>query len=442
MNKILIYFKQAWNLIKQEKLFSSIYILGTALSIMIVMVLSIILYLKIANIYPETNRDRMLIVKSGTVTGKNKGVTSASLSLKLIETCLMPLKNAKAIAIIDRRNNSGEIQIAGSNESLPVTVKRINTAFWTIFPFRFIDGKPFTEADFQSGIATTVISESLSHRLFGTTEATGKTINLDFKPFRISGVVKDASFITIKTYAQVWVPFTAFQEDGSEFKSIQWSGYAVSNDLLGNMEAYILAPSRQDMGKLKEEIAGNIHRLNQTLKDYQLTLNGQPDEQWQSAFRLWSNEAPDFNKISIQYGLVFLILLLIPAISLSGMTESRTERRLAEMGVRRAFGAPVWNLMGQIISENFLFTLIGGALGLLLSYLFVLLGRNWIMQIGQGFVSVPPKGTDVVITPSMLLNIHVFVIALGVCFILNLLCALIPAWRAAHKEIIYSLNVK
>jgi len=435
MNKVLIYFKQAWNLIKQEKLFSSIYILGTGLSIMIVMVLSIVLYLKIANIYPETNRDRMLIVKSGTVKKKNNDNdnSSSSLSWKLIETCFMPLKNAEAVAIIGSLYDA-ELQVVGSKEPLPVTVKGVNTAFWTVFPFRFIDGKPFTKADFQSGIATAVISESLSHRLFGTSEATGQTINLNFKSFRISGVVKDASFITTKTYAQIWIPLTALGDYRNSFFGPE--------GLLGSMEAYILAPSKKDMGKLKEEITENIQKLNQTLKDYELTLNRQPDEQWQSAFRVWSNEAPNFNKIVIQYSLIFLIVLLVPAIGLSGMTESRTERRIAEMGIRRAFGAPVWNLMGQIISENFLFTLLGGAFGLLLSYLFVLLGRNWILQIGQSFASVPPEGTDVAITPSMLLNIHVFTIALVVCFILNLLCALIPAWRTAHKEIIYSLNAK
>jgi len=435
MNKLIIYFKQAWNLIKQEKLFSSIYILGTALSIMIVMVLSIVLYLRIANIYPETNRDRMLIVQSGKVKSKNNdNNSSSSLSLKTIETCIIPVKNAKAVAVVnDFYNDNNELQIAGSNEPLPVTVKRVNTGFWTVFPFYFINGKPFTEADFQSGIATAVISESLSHRLFGTTAAIGKTISLNFKPFRISGVVKDASFITSTTYAQIWVPFTAFEDYKATFGP---------EDLLGHLRAYILTSSKGEMGKTKKEITGNIYRLNQTLKDYELSILGQPDEQWQSAFRLWSNEAPDFTKIALQYGLIFLILLLIPAISLSGMTESRTERRLAEMGVRRAFGAPIHNLMGQIISENFLFSFLGGALGLLLSYLFILLGRNWIMQIGQSFVSSPPEGTNVAITPSMLLNIPVFAIALGVCFILNLLCALIPAWRAAHREIIYSLNAK
>jgi putative ABC transport system permease protein len=36
------YFKQAWNLLRQEKVFSSIYILGTGLSVTVVMALSIV----------------------------------------------------------------------------------------------------------------------------------------------------------------------------------------------------------------------------------------------------------------------------------------------------------------------------------------------------------------------------------------------------------------
>ena len=41
-----------------------------------------------------------------------------------------------------------------------------------------------------------------------------------------------------------------------------------------------------------------------------------------------------------------------------------------------------------------------------------------------------------------LLNPWVFLIALAVCFVLNLLSAMIPAWRAARRPIVESLNLK
>lgn len=62
-----IYLKQAWALIRQERLFSSVYIVGTGLAISLVMVLSIVFYVKMASIYPEMDRDRLLTVKSAAL---------------------------------------------------------------------------------------------------------------------------------------------------------------------------------------------------------------------------------------------------------------------------------------------------------------------------------------------------------------------------------------
>lgn len=61
---IKLYLKQAWTLIKQNKLFTSIYVVGTGLSIALTMTMFIIFYVKFAPIYPEYNRDRMLTIKA------------------------------------------------------------------------------------------------------------------------------------------------------------------------------------------------------------------------------------------------------------------------------------------------------------------------------------------------------------------------------------------
>jgi putative ABC transport system permease protein len=426
---IKLYFKQVWNLLRQEKLFSMLYIVGTGLSITVVMVLSIVFYIKIANVYPETNRDRMLVVKAAEERMGNNS-SSYYLSFHALETCFRSLKSAEAVtAVLDGWNSY--VQPDGDKKQLPVRVKYIDTEFWKIFPFRFVNGKSFTETDFQSGIRTVVIAESLAKRLFGTTEATGKQISLDFYTYRVCGVVKDASYVTEQSYAQLWAPYTIH----SRYNALVADGGSV-----GPFEAYLLAPSVGDVEKVRQEAIENIKRYNQTLKDLEFSVYGQPDRQWQTVFRD-GNIVPDFTKSLLQYLIIFLVLLLVPAVSLSGMTDSRMERRMAEMGVRRAFGARVNTLMGQIISENFLFTLLGGIIGLLFSYLLILLCRDWIMKLGESFGGVP-KGVEVIFTPSMLLNLPVFAIALGICFLLNLLSALVPAWRYSHREIIYFLNAK
>lgn len=427
---LYLYFKQAWNILRQEKLFSSIYILGTGLSITLVMVLSIVYYIKIANIYPETNRDRMLIVKSCLVKLHKGDQWSGTLSYKVLEEVIFPTHTAEAIAVTCSQYEENYIQPVGSFDQLPVAIKYTNTGFWDVFNFQFIDGKPFTQADFQSGIHSAVIAESLARKLFGTTEVTGKHLSLDFRPYRIAGVVKDVSYVTERTYAQLWVPYTVIPE----YKQ----GFGI-DDMLGRFNAFLLCPPGK-IEQVSNEILENGRRLSNTIQEGEFSLLGQPDRHWQSIFRFNSNTETDLTKVGFQHTIIFLILLLIPAISLSGMADSRMERRLAEIGVRRAFGAPNAVLMRQVLTENLLYTLLGGIIGLILSYLIILAGRNWIMSIGQTFSRLVPEGTEVVFTTTMFLNAPIFLITFGVCLMLNLLSAFIPAWRASRREIVHSLN--
>jgi hypothetical protein len=41
-------------------------------------------------------------------------------------------------------------------------------AFWQVFCFEFLCGKPYTKADFESGLSKAVVSASVARHLFGT----------------------------------------------------------------------------------------------------------------------------------------------------------------------------------------------------------------------------------------------------------------------------------
>ena len=49
---IKVYLKQAWELLKQNKLFSMLYIVGTGLAIAMTMIMAVVYYVKIAPVYP------------------------------------------------------------------------------------------------------------------------------------------------------------------------------------------------------------------------------------------------------------------------------------------------------------------------------------------------------------------------------------------------------
>ena len=111
------------------------------------------------------------------------------------------------------------------------------------------------------------------------------------------------------------------------------------------------------------------------------------------------------------YIVVITILLLVPAINLSGITLSRMRRRMEEIGVRRAFGATRGELLRQVLAENLVVTLMGGVLGLILSYIAVLCMRDWLLNTSMsGYY-----GVDTQVSAGMVIQPFVFVCALSSC---------------------------
>jgi len=427
------YLKQSWQLLKQNKLFSSIYIIGTGLAISMVMVMAIIYYIKIADVYPETNRDRMLVAKSLTEKSKHSN-SNSSFSYRAVKEYFYTLKSPEAVtAIFNAYGSIPYIQLPDNKELLPAQVKYTDNNFWKVFNFSFTDGKPYSQSEFISGIHTLVISESLAKKVFGSVHVVGKALSLDFTEYRVSGVVRDVSYATPVTYAQVWIPYTCRDDYEKGFGNC---------GLLGSMQVYILAHSSSDSDKISKEVLDKFYKFNNSQKEVKINLNGQPELYWKSVFRLWSNVAPDWKELIKSNSLLLLLLLLVPAINLASMISSRMDKRLSEMGVRKTFGAPRYILLNQILCENLFLTCLGGVVGLLFSYILVLLGHNWLLSLFDAWATPLPDGIDVAFSTSMLINPTVFIITFVVCLILNLLSAIFPAWISLHKNIVDSLNIK
>lgn len=118
------------------------------------------------------------------------------------------------------------------------------------------------------------------------------------------------------------------------------------------------------------------------------------------------------------------------------------EKRLPELGIRKAFGATRTVLVRQVVTENFLLTFLGGTVGLMLSYLLVYFSSQWLVpsSILYNITDMSAQLGDAVgVTPAMLFNIRVFIGALLAVLLMNLLSSLVPAYRFTRKNIIDSL---
>lgn len=433
-----LYFKQAWQMMKQQRLFSALYILGTGLAIAMTLVMVLIYYVKIAPIYPEVNRSRTLYIQTISFTKEGSQWQNAA-SYQAVKEWFYTLKNAQVVSasLMDKRSENSYVQPADKSGDFKVKSHFADPAFFRIYEFSFYEGTPFTEADWQSGMRVAVITDALAKRLFGTTTGVvGRSFSMNFVHYRVVGVVRAASYLMSDSFADVYLPYTVVS--GYDRQTPQLS-------YIGAFDLTFLVKDDAQAEALKQEVNELVRKINLQQGDtgWQVNLFNQPRTHLLKVFQGWNfHEEFDVWATARQLLLVVLVLLLVPSLNLSGMIASRMEGRLAEMGVRKSFGANRKVLLMQVMWENLLLTLFGGALGLVLSWLAVYVGRDWVFMMMDDWAILAPAEVDVALSAEILLAPWVFLAALLVCLVMNVLSALIPAWHSLREPIVKSLNEK
>ena len=430
------YFKQAWQLLKENKLYSTIYIFGTALAICMVMVISVFLFIKRGNITPEVHRSRSLYVQSIETTPKDTTDHSNSSSLASYNTLkevFYPLETAETVtAHLLTFGEDYSLTRVNEEKGKSVITKFVDANFWKAFGFNIVEGEPFNEADFQSGIKKIVIDESTSRKLFNGASPIGEQVLLNDEVYRICAVVRNTSYMLSDTFANVWVPYTCRAD-----YELPWD----EDGVLGMYKITIVAPSMGDFAKVRNEANERAKQFEEGLACH-VRLLGQPEDALTASFRFGSRSV-DLKKILTILGIMTTILALVPVLNLSGLNSSRMEKRSAEIGVRKAFGGTKGHLVVQMIIENLLLTLLGGVVGLLLSYIVLHFISNLLISPMAMLGSSNLSGmfsNNLGITPRMLFNMEIFFIALVAVFIINVLSTLLPSYRYARKNIVEALS--
>src|SRR6185295_15792935 len=125
--------------------------------------------------------------------------------------------------------------------------------------------------------------------------------------------------------------------------------------------------------------------------------------------------------VLVGLGILFLIL---PTVNLVNINLSRILDRASEIGVRKAFGASSWTLVGRFVVENVVLTLLGGLVGLALAWL-VLTVVN-----ASGVIAYALFG----------LNARVFAWGFGMAVLFGLFSGVYPAWRMSKLHPVQALK--
>lgn len=404
------YIKQALQMLKENRLVSIVSIVGTALSISLVMVMIMLFQIKTANYAPENQRDRTIYasVQSKPRSGVTGNTNNTGFSYTMVKECIYTLQSTE---VATATNYGSKCQLALPTKSLyaDYRVKWTDANFWKAFSFHFLEGRPYNEEEVQSGLPLVVLSKEIAMIMFGEEKAVGQSILIDRKPHQVIGVVNNVTKAASTAYSQAWVVLSSNADNLTSREE----------ETCGNLLVTLIAPKKGDIPKVKKELKQKVKQFSDNRQSFTVT---------ERIYNFYEIAIGSTREYLVQGSLIILFLLLLPAINLTGITMNNIRQRSSEIGIRKSFGATKETLMTQILMENLVITAIGAIIGFGLSFVFIHFSRSFLLT------------ADTMLTIPMLLQPLNFIAAVFFCLLMNLLSAGIPAWRMARKPIVLSLT--
>lgn len=410
--------------LRHQPVISGVTLIGTALTIFLIMIVVMIQQIPVLPFAPESNRPRLLLGCNMHLESLNdNGVRCAGLSFNAAKKLYENLKGVECISYFQQYAQKEDVKGPTAKLFL-ANGRKADADFFKIFDHTLLKGRFYTreEADAMENVA--VVAETTAYKLFGDIDPIGQTFQYGFKPYRVVGVVKDNSPLATLGSGDVFIPTS--QNDGD----MSFEEYR------GNTSVVLLAEPGVDFGSIRNQVKARYAALSTELEEsgWKAIYHESPYDIETVSFALGGvNTTPDMQSVRKSRFLIFMLLLLVPAINLSSMLHSRMRRRISEIGVRRAFGCTRSRIILDIISENFLITLVGGILGLFLG---IIVGINYSALYDTGR-NIGEGGTPAL---SMMFNWTILLTALAVCFVLNIISAAVPAWQASRVNVVDAIN--
>jgi len=406
---LMNYLKIAIKVLLRRKFFAVVSLFGISVTLMVLMVVSSVLDQAVGPRPPASERSRILGIYEAAMSGP-RGRSSSSPGYLLLDSFARELPGIERESFFSHED---PVTSWVDGRKIETQLKRTDAAFWRIFDFDFVEGGPFSDQDDRDGQFVAVINETTRRRFFGKRPALGQEIRADNQTFRVVGVVRDVSMLIELPFAEMWAPI-------STMKTTQYR-----HEWLGGFQAALLAGSRTDFDRAREE-------FRRRLTGAQLPDPKQFDTLTSSLeTRIDRIATPFFGEVESRSALfrlvvvgAMLLFMLLPAVNLVNLNLSRILERASEIGVRKSFGASSRDLVAQFLVENLVLTLIGGALGLLLS-LAALELLNVVGPLPYAEHRLHPR---------------IFLYGLALAGAFALVSGIYPAWKAANLDPIEALR--
>jgi putative ABC transport system permease protein len=407
------YLKTAWNVLRRRRFFTAVSLFGIALTLAVLTIGAALFDEVFAARAPEVNQDRTLSLVLAEMSGEHMRRNGFP-GYGLIDRYARDLPGVERVAV-----GSMPWRVASfiNGSKVKSYLKRTDAEFWQVLSFDFLEGGPFNADDVSRGRHVAVINASTRDRFFGAgATAVGRSLEADGQTFTVVGVVADVPMLRILSFGDLWVPHTTAKTDSYK--------RALVSDCFG----FLLLRPGADPRAVQQEFKARLATVELPDPKSFNRITSVPETWMDAVARVVFNARDDDHlyggRLLAVLGAGVLLFMLLPAINLVNLNTSRILERASEIGVRKAFGASSWTLIGQFLIENLLLTLIGGLLGIVASA-----GLLWLIN-----------SSGVIPYAQLRLNVRVFAWGLGFAAVFALLSGAYPAWRMSRLHPVDALR--
>jgi len=333
------YIKIAWRNLRRNKITSIINIGGLALGICCFFLLGTYVINELRYDRFHKNADRIVYLSFAYKAPTDAEFNEASVTPTAVVPAFKQLfpeiedgvrlyragGEGQAISVKYKEKIFNESQLVYSDDS-----------FFKIFSFDFIEGDPALSLKEPYSL---VITESTAKRYFGNEKAFGKTLVINEKPWKITGIIKD-----IPPYSQIQFGLLGSYNTLSRSKEENWGS---ANDI-----SYLLLKSPDQFSEFQSKIDHFIkERFSEEIAaGYEVKFPVQK----LTDVRLHSNAMGGTKAIYIYLlALMAISLLLIACINFANLMMAKSAERTHEIGVKKVMGALRKHVLSQFIFESF-----------------------------------------------------------------------------------------
>jgi putative ABC transport system permease protein len=303
--------------------------------------------------------------------------------------------------------------------------------FFAMFEVPFLYGGPWDLADETAQRDVVVLGRELSEKLFGKTNPVGKSIRFEDAEWRIVGVAdawkpkpryyrlingNGGSFVGSE---EIFIPFqTAIRHEMGNNGNNNCNGAGPTEPGFKGwiksecdfIQFWFEGRTAADQARLKEFLGAYITDQKK-LGRFPRPINVRMENvmQWMEHLGVVSADA----KLSTWLAFGFLLVCLVNTV---GLLLAKFSARAGEIGVRRALGATRPDIFGQFLIEASVIGVVGGVLGLLLSF-----GGLWLISLQSEEMALVARMDWAMLATTLGLSIGASVLA-----------GLLPTWRACQ----------